>query len=593
MRSVGASCARAPVLFLAGVIGAGLASGCAAPEPAPAPAPSDSAVTDAAAIAFADVTIATGLAGFRHHTGDSGKRWFPEIAGGGGGFIDYNGDERLDLVLVSGGTWEGEQPPALRLFRNEGDSTFADVTEAAKLSASSAYGMGVTVADYDNDGDPDLYLTALRKNLLFRNEGDGTFAEVAQGAGVAGPPRWSTAAVFFDADRDGWLDLYVGGYVRWSPEEDLWCSVDGKIKSYCTPEAYEGTAPHFYHNNGDGTFSEQTGTAGFTPAPGKTLGAATLDYNKDGWPDLAVANDMNPDLLYENNGDGTFTERGMVSGIAFNGDGKARAGMGIDVGVVDTTGEPTIVVGNFSNEVIGVYRHAAEGLFVDRSAISGIGAPSRLTLTFGLFLFDAELDGDLDLLAANGHLQEEISEVRDGVSFRQPAQLFLNQGHGAFQAYRPMAKGVFAQPMVARGAAHGDYDADGDSDVLITENGGPVHLWRNDSRRGHFLRVRLEGRQSNRDGVGARVVAVADGRRVMRRVRAGASYLSASDKVLTFGLGRAAQADSLLVHWPSGHTDRLAGVAAGQTLRIVEGSVSPGRARPSPVAEAAVRKDGS
>ena len=526
------------------------------------------------ALAFADVTERAGLGAFRHQTGAFGEKWFPEAMGSGGGFVDYNSDGWPDVLLVGGGVWpeSGEEAgPALWLYRNEGDGTFTDVTEEAGLADVDAYGFGITAADYDNDGDEDVYFTTLEENKLFRNDG-GAFTEVGEEAGVAGESTWSSSALFFDANRDGHLDLYAGNYVAWTPETDIFCSLDRETKGYCTPETYRGVPGRFYVNNGDGTFTDQTDEAGFADAPGKTLGVAQLDFNRDGWPDLAVASDTQRDLLYENDGDGTFTERGAMSGIAYDENGKARAGMGIDVGVVDTTGQETIVVGNFSKEMIGLYRHMGGGLFIDRAAVSKVGRPSLLTLTFGLFLFDVDLDGDLDLFAANGHVQPEIEATQEGIAYAEPPHLFLNRGDGIFEDAAPAVGGPLAQPIVARGAAYADYDRDGDLDVLVTENNGPAHLWRNDLPDRSFLQVHTVGAESNRDGIGARLVAVVDGRRMERRVRTGSSFLAQSEKTATFGLGGADVVDSLVVEWPSGQVDRFADVEANQRVSVIEAS---------------------
>ena len=527
-------------------------------------------------VAFEDVTNTAGLDGFRHRTGAFGKKWYPETMGSGGGFIDYNGDGALDILLVGGGVWpksESSLKHALWLYRNDGDGTFTLVSDEAGLGGVDAYGFGVTVADYDNDGDSDFLLITLGRNLLFRNDGDGTFTEVGRDAGLGTTSRWSSAAVFFDADRDGLLDLYVGNYIEWSPEDELFCSLDGQEKAYCTPEEYGGVSAQFYHNNGDGTFSEWTERVGMGTGPGKTLGATLLDYNRDGWMDLVVANDLARNLLYENDGDGTFTERGVESGIAYNQNGATRAGMGVDVGVVDSTGNPTLFVGNFTREMIGVFRHQRKGLFVNRAASSHIGRPSRLSLTFGLFLFDTELDGDLDLFVANGHVQPSIEQFSEVVNYRQPAQLFLNEEGGQFRELEAQ-KGPFTRPLAARGAAHGDYDGDGDVDVLVTENKGGARLWRNDAVRGaegpNYLRVALRGTESNRDGIGARVQLTAENGRQERLVRTGSSYLSSSERVVTFGLGSARRVNRLTVRWPSGRIDRMEDVGANQTLRVVE-----------------------
>ena len=557
--------------------------------------PQDAAPDPAAGLAFTDVTAEAGLGDFRHVNGAFGEKWMPESVGSGGGFIDYDGDGWLDVLLVGGGVWpgHGDAVPALRLYRNNGDPgagpgqapTFAETTREAGLADLNAYGFGISVADYDNDGDADFYFTTLTEDKLFRNE-NGVFTDVAGTSGVVGEPVWSTSALFFDADADGHLDLYVGSYVDWSPEKDIVCLLEGETRSYCTPQLYDGLPGRFYHNNGDGTFTDQTETAGFLPGPGKTLGVAELDFNRDGFPDLVIANDTQPDELYQNNGDGTFTERGQLSGMAFDENGKSRAGMGVDVGVVDDTGQETMFVGNFSKEMIGVYRHIGNGLFVDRAALSQIGRPSLLTLTFSLFLFDVDLDGDLDLFAANGHLQPEIEQVQEGIGYREPPHLFVNRGDGTFEDVSPALGGVLMQPIVARGAAYADYDRDGDLDVLVTENGGPAHLWRNDLQRDdHVLRVRLEGRRNNRDGLSSRIVAVVGGRRMERRVRSGSSYLSASETVATFGLGASSRVDSLLIYWPGGAVERFADVVADQEVLVVEGAgalegdTMPGRAR--------------
>ena len=525
------------------------------------------------ALAFTDVTTEAGLGGFRHETGAFGQKWMPETLGAGGGFIDYDGDGWLDVLLVGGGTWRSQRQlriPALRLYRNLGNGTFTDVTEATGLNTVHTYGFGVTAADYDNDGDVDVFLTTLAQNVMLRNDG-GRFTDVSRTAGLADQAAWSTAALFFDADRDGWLDLYVGNYVDWSPEEDLFCTSDGTTKAYCTPHQYEGVPGRFYHNNGDGTFSDWTRRTRMDAGAGKTLGAAEFDADRDGWPDLVVANDTERNLLFRNRGDGTFEEVGVPSGVAYDANGRARAGMGIDVGVVDASGQPTIFVGNFSDEMVGVFQRRASGLFVDRGPASGIGVASLPTLTFGLLLFDADLDADLDLLLANGHIIEDIGEIQAHISYRQP-QLFLNDGNGIFT----LASDVFTEALVARGAAYGDYDRDGDLDVLLTENGGPAHLLRNELLSpgyapAHYLRVRLDGPDGRRNGMGARVEAIVGGRKQERWVRTGGTYLSQSETVVTFGLGTATSVDTLRVVWPGGHEAVMTAVPADQEVHPVEG----------------------
>lgn len=522
---------------------------------------------------FREVAEEAGLGDFVHETGAFGAKWFPETVGAGGAFLDYNGDDWADILLVGGGMWSEDDPvQALRLYRNERDGTFTDVTQEAGLEGIQAYGFGIAAADYDNDGDADFLLTTLHQNLLFRNE-RGHFNEVGQQAGIAGERMWSTSAIFFDGDRDGWLDLFVGNYVVWSPEQDIFCAVDGTTKSYCQPTLYKGQPSNFYRNNGDGTFTERSAAAGFTDMPGKTLGVAEFDYNGDGWSDLVVANDMERDLLFENDGDGTFSEKGVLSGVAYDEDGTARSGMGIDTGVVDSTGRETIFVGNFSNEMIGVYRYRGNGLFRDRAAASKIGRPSLLKVTFGLFVLDVELDGDLDLFVANGHIREE-NDVQNEVPYRQEAQLFINRGNGDFALHVPSSDDALSEAVVGRGAAYADYDRDGDLDILLTENGGPARLWRNESKGRHALRVHVRGGKSNRDGLNAQIEVTVGDLRMHRRIRTGSSYLSQSEKVATFGLGSKEQVDTLLIRWPSGRVDRFANVKAPQEIRVVEGEAS-------------------
>ncbi len=529
-------------------------------------------------LAFSDQAPEAGLKDFRHENGGEGRFWFPEQMGAGGGFVDYDADGWEDIVLVGGGRLSPTGPAqvqALRLFHNDRNGAFREVTDQAGLAGVRAYGTGVAAADYDNDGDQDLYLTTLGENLLFRNDPDprGTggrvFTEVGRRAGVAGPATWSSSALFFDADRDGYVDLFVAGYATWSLATDVDCFRAGGRADYCPPATYGGAESSYYHNNGDGTFTEQTTPAGFAGTPGKSLAVAEWDFNEDGWSDLVVVNDGQPDLLYLSDGDGTFTEAGVRSGIAYGEHGEARAGMGVDVGVVDTTGLPSIFVGNFSSEMIGVYRQMESGWFVDRAAASRIGRPSLRTLAFGVLLFDADLDADLDLYVANGHV---YLDPLDGSAYRQPPHLFVNHGDGTFTDMADSIGGVFQRPMVARAVAQADYDRDGDVDLLVTENNGAAHLMRNDSRGGGVLRVRLEGRVGNRDALGAQVTAITATARQKRRVRTGSGYLSQSEKVLTFGLGATPRVDTLIVRWPNGHTERYADVPSGYEVHLVEGA---------------------
>ena len=530
---------------------------------------------------FTEVARESGI-DFVHYNGAYGKKYFPEMAGSGGGFLDYDNDGWLDILLVNGMNWPsrpGKTEPTMKLYRNRGDGTFEDVTEEAGL-AIPIYGMGMAAADIDNDGDTDLFITAVGPNRLFRNDG-GVFTDITLQAGV-GDSAWSTSAMFFDYDRDGDLDLYVCNYVKWSEETDLWCTLDGKTKAYCTPEIYTGEPSRLYRNRGDGTFEDVTVATGVYNEEGKALGVALLDFNDDGWPDFAVANDTQPDFLYRNNGPDsaghvTFTEIGLISGMALDERGKARAGMGIDIGVVDETGEETIFIGNFSNEMIGVYRDLGNGSYIDRAATSQIGFSSLLYLTFGLFLFDYDYDMDLDLFAVNGHVQPEIEEVQQAVTFKQASLFYNNQGNGTFVEIGHQIGDPFTRPIVGRGAAYADYDRDGDLDILITVNSGPAMLLRNEAipkhrdQLGHYLRVRLRGNKSNRDGIGARVVVRAGDYVLPQYVRTGSTYLSQSELTRTFGLGRKTAADEVKVYWPSGLVDSLTAVPADREILIEEG----------------------
>ena len=513
--------------------------------------------------AFTDVTTEANLQSFIHATGARGDLWMPEPLGSGVAFLDWTGDAWPDIMVASGGTWDSLQPPAVRLYRNMQDGRFLEITKEAGLDSIRAFSLGVAAADVDNDGDPDAFVTTLGTNLLLLNN-DGVFTDVSLQAGIGESTKWSTAALFFDADRDGLLDLYVGNYVDWSPSLDAHCTGPQGQNIYCTPHLYSGVQHHLYRNLGDITFEDVTLQAGLLPTPGKTLGAVTLDVNHDQWPDLAVANDLAPDQLYINNGDGSFTEKGVVGGIAFDSRGIATAGMGIHAGYIDASGEPAIVVGNFSNQMIGMFRHTMEGRFMDVSASSGIGGPSRLTLAFGLLLLDTNLDGHQDIFVANGHIHQHVESSASGITYKQQPHLFVNDGHGAFTDH-----GSHFPPMLGRGAAYADMDQDGDLDIVVTENGGRLRLWRNNAD-GKFIRVMLEGTVSNRDGSGAQLVLYAQHGHQVRFVEGGGSYLSQSERYITFGMNSMRRADSLVIRWPSGKVQTIHSLTVDSLLMVTE-----------------------
>jgi hypothetical protein len=518
-----------------------------------------------------DVTASSGLA-FTHVNGAFGKKYLPETLGSGAAFFDYDNDGRQDVLLVNGTSWPGQKPAGAtsRLYRNVG-GTFADVTKSSGLEVE-LYGMGAAAGDYDNDGWPDVLITAVGQNRLFRNTGKGGFVDVTAKSGFGNRPGFSTSALWFDYDRDGWLDLLVCNYVKWTPETDVFCSADGKSKAYCTPEAYRGATLWLFRNKGNGTFDDVTAKAGLFDATSKSLGVTLLDYDLDAWPDVFVANDTQPNKLYRNNGNGTFTELGLKAGLAFSEEGRARAGMGVDAADVDNSGKPSVVVTNFSGEMLGLYRPVGGGQYSDVSPRSDIGRATRHTLGFGCFFFDADLDGRQDLLVVNGHIDDTINRVQARVTYAESPHLFRNEGDAQFRDIATALGSAFAQPKVGRGAAFADIDGDGDPDVLITSNGGPVHLYRNDVGNGyHPIRFRLRGTASNRDGIGARVRVFAGDQRYWRMVKTGSSYLSQSELPLTFGLGTRTRADRIVIDWPSGAKSDLTALAAGVSYEITEG----------------------
>ena len=531
-------------------------------------------------VKFTDVTDGSGIE-FRHFTGATGKRYMPETMGAGCAFLDYDADGNLDILLANGTSLTAEnQAETPQLYRNIGGGQFIDVTEAAGLDVPM-YGMGITAADYDNDADIDIYFTNVGKNRLFRNNGDHTFTDVTDTAEV-GDPNWSTSATFFDADNDGWLDIFVCNYVEWTPETDIPCTVqrttdNKRYRTYCTPTVYAGQSCRFYRNRGDGTFNDQTSQAGLYNPIGKSLGVTLLDYNRDGWIDLAVANDTEPNFLYRNNGDGTFTDEAVVMGVAFSETGKARGSMGIDAADVDNNGSIAIAIGNFSNEKTAFFYAKPDDIyFTDRTDNVQIGNVSYRLLTFGLLFFDCDLDGALDLFCVNGHIEPEVRRYQQHTPYAQLPSLFRNRSDGTFQDITKHAG--FTRTGVGRGCAYGDYDNDGDLDLLVQNNGatqnyGKVWLLRNDTEpAANYLRVRTIGTRSNRDGIGATIQVKSRNSVQQQRVRTGSSYCSQSEMTLTFGLGSNETVENLEIQWPSGEIDRYRELKANQLIEAMEGA---------------------
>ena len=521
-------------------------------------------------ITFSDAAAAAGIR-FTHNAGKAGKKYLPETLGAGGAFFDADGDGWLDIYLVNGKDWTPRGRKSLpALYRNDKNGKFTNVTAASGLDVE-LYGMGVAIADYDNDGRQDLYVTALEGDRLFHNEGAGKFRDVTKASGIANT-SFGTSAAWLDYDKDGLVDLFVANYVQWRVQDDLWCSLDGVTKSYCTPESYKGTSSKLFRNLGGGKFEDATAKAGVDDPNSKSLGISVFDYNLDGWSDIFVANDTQPNKLYRNDKNGSFTDVGLSAGVAFDESGIARGAMGVDAADYDGSGHPSLIVGNFSNQMLGLYHNEGVGLFVDEAPMSTVGRSSLLTLAFGAFFFDYDLDGRLDIFTANGHIEEEIERVQPRVKYLQPPHLFRNTGGGKFTEVTQSVGTALARPIVARGAAYGDYDRDGDLDILVTTNSGPAYLYRNDGgSQNNWLSVRTVGSKSNRDGIGAVVRIEAPGGKQWSHVRSGSSYCSQSDLALTFGLGADRTVAAVEIEWPSGAKQRLTNVAANQGIVVEEG----------------------
>ena len=520
---------------------------------------------------FVDVTTQAGIQ-FEHNGGAFGGKFLPETLGSGCAFLDYDRDGWQDILLINGSDWAGhkKQRTTLRLYHNNRDGTFTDVTARAGLDIE-LYGMGVAVGDYNNDGFPDIYITCVGQNRLFRNTGKGTFVDVTSASGLGKREGFSTSALWLDYDRDGLLDLFVCNYVKWSPEHDVFCSLDGKHKSYCTPEAYRGATCWLFHNRGNGTFEDVTAASGIFDSSSKSLGVALIDDNRDGWPDLLVANDTQPNKLYRNQHNGTFKDVAVEVGLAFSSEGKARAGMGVDVANFDNSGAAGVAITNFDNEMIGLYRASGKG-FEDIAPQSGVGMASRNSLGFGCAFFDANLDGWLDFAVANGHIDETVRNIRGNVGYAQPPQLFLNNGKNGFRDTAAEIGGGFEQPKVGRGLAYGDFDRDGDLDLLLTTNNGPAYLYRNDQLSGNrAIRFHLVGTKSNRDAIGAAVRIVAGGITQYRMVKGGSSYLSQSELPVTFGLEKRDRIERVVIDWPSGRTEEYKDLSGGRSYDVTEG----------------------
>ncbi len=516
---------------------------------------------------FADITQPAGIS-FKHDNGATGAKWYPELFGGGVAVLDVDGDTWPDLLFVNGRDWKGPGPTRHGLYRNQRNGTFRDSFAGSGLDRNNLYGLGAAVADYDNDGRDDLFMTAADGGRLFHNQGDGRFTDVTVQAGIRNS-EFAVSAAWLDADRDGLVDLYIGNYVRWSPAVEPVCAQAG-VRGYCGPDAYKPTAPQLYRNLGGGRFEDITSRAGLADPTDKAMGIAVLDYNSDGWPDIFVGSDRVPAKLYRNEGGGRFVDDGVRAGVALSENGVARANMGVDAADFDRSGRPHIAVGNFLNEMLGVYHNDNGRTFTDVAPRSEIGRASLLNVTWAVFFLDADLDGHLDLFALNGGTDESQGmDARARLS--QPPLLLRNRGAGTFENVSPALGAAFTKPIMGRGAAYADVDGDGDLDIALTTLNGPAALLRNDGgSRHHWLRVRTVGRTSNRSGIGAVVRVTGAGGTQWQMVRSGSSYASQSELTLTFGLGTDSRAVRVDVEWPSGTRQSFGGVAVDRVVTVDE-----------------------
>jgi len=532
-----------------------------------------SAIVAAGPVTFKDVTAAAGIR-FVQNNGAYGAKYYPEELGSGVVVFDFDNDGWQDVLFINGRNWPGRPGPKTpaALYRNRHDGTFVNVSAGSGLDVD-LYGVGGAAGDFDNDGNTDVFITAYGGGRLFRNSGRGRFVDVTAEAGVA-DKGWSSSAMWVDYDRDGRLDLFVARYIHWDVASDIYCTQNGKTKGYCGPSLFKPTSPRLYHNRGGGKFDDVTEAAGLGAPVSKGLGVAMLDYDGDGWMDLFLANDMQPNQLFRNRGDGTFTDMARRAGVAVSEQGVARAGMGVDAADFDGSGWPSLVVGNFSNEMMALFHNDGRGLFIDEAPRSEVGRASLLSLTFGCFFFDYDLDGRPDIFAANGHVFEELPQYSGRVTYRQFPHLFHNLGGGRFEEAITKVGPDLGGAILGRGAAYLDYDNDGDLDVLVTDNGGPAKLYRNDNATpNRSLRVTLAGTKSNRSAIGARVdIERLDGTKAWALVKSGSSFASQSELPITFGLGTAAGVKQLKVTWPDGRAENLGGASANQAVTIREGA---------------------
>ena len=525
-------------------------------------------------VTFLDVAAPAGIT-FRHDNASSAEKYLIETMGSGCGWIDYDQNGLLDLYLVNGAAtrvYKPPQPMRGALYRNNGDGGFTDVTAKAGVGAEGLFGMGVAVGDYDNDGFPDLFVLGYGRCILYHNNGDGTFTDVTARAGVQNSGLWASSAAWFDYDNDGKLDLIIANYVDWSPERNFYCGDRGPgMRSYCHPDDFHGQPPTLYHNNGDGTFTDVSKSSGVGLKGGNGLGVVTFDYDNDGWQDIFIANDHMPNFLFHNNRDGTFREVGYQAGVAVSADGQFEAGMGTDAADTTGSGRLDLIVGHLDMQLARVYQNLGDQTFEDATLRSKLSYSTYHMSTFGARFMDYDNDGWRDLFLANGHVLDNIERYHADTKYAEPKMMFRNTGSGIFENVSDQLGSDFQLPRVSRGAAVGDFDNDGDLDILINNCGQTPQLLRNDGgNANHWLEILLIGTKSNRDGVGARVKVIAGDLVLYDQRKGGMSYQSAQDPRLHFGLGQGSNVDLIEILWPSGSTTKLANIKADQIIAVKE-----------------------
>ena len=527
-------------------------------------------------VIFLDVASAAGIR-FQHDNAATSEKYLIETMGAGCGWIDYDQNGLFDLYLVNSAatkTYTPNKPPRSALYRNNGDGTFTDVTAQAGVGAEGLFGMGVAVGDYDNDGFPDLLVLGYGRCILYHNNGDGTFTDVSKKAGVENLGRWASSAAWFDYDNDGHLDLVIANYVDWTPESNHYCGDKGPgMRSYCHPGVYHGQAPTLYRNNGDGTFTDVSQASGVGLKPGNGLGVVTFDYDNDGWQDIFIANDNMPNFLFHNNRDGTFTETAYLAGVAVSGDGHSEAGMGVDAADTTGSGRMDLIVTHLDQQLARLYRNLGTLGFEDATFRSKLSYATFKLSGFGTCFLDYDNDGWRDLFIANGHVLDNVARYRSDVAYAEPKLMLRNTGGGMLENVSGRLGQDLMRRRVSRGVAVGDFDNDGDVDLLVSNNGGVPQLLRNDGgNTNHWLEILLIGTKSNRDGVGAREKLIAGDLVQYDQRKGGASYQSAPDPRLHFGLGRQTKVDTLEIKWPSGMVTRLRELPANQIIAVEEGT---------------------